>query len=59
MGGFMEFPPVLGGFEGFVDAEIQFALSQPEIAAQLLIRETGRLLESMFFYFGNGEPSLF
>ena len=58
-GGFME-PPVLPeGSGGFVDSAIKFTLSQPEFAAQLLLRKIVRLVEPMYFYFGDRQPSMF
>jgi hypothetical protein len=56
-GGFME-PPVLPeGSGGFIDSAIKFTLSQPEFAAQLLLRKIVRLVEPMYFYFGDRQPS--
>jgi len=56
--GFMEPVPLPTGAGSFTDAAIQFTLSQPEFGFQLLIRKVGRLVEPLFFYFGQGEPSI-
>ena len=56
-GGFMEPPPLPTGSSDFVQGAFIFTVSQPELAFQLLIRKIGRLMEPLFFYIGNGEPS--
>lgn len=57
-GGFMH-PPVLPeGSGGFVDSAIEFTLSQPEFAVQLLLRKAVMLVEPMYFYFGDRQPSV-
>ena len=58
-GGFMD-PPILpDGSGGFVDSAIKFTVSQPEFAVQLLLRKSARLVEPMYFYFGDRQPSIF
>jgi len=58
-GGFMD-PPILPDGSGcFVDSAIKFTVSQPEFAVQLLLRKRVRLVEPMYFYFGDRQPSIF
>jgi len=51
-GGFMDPPPLPPGTNGFLDAATQFVLDQPEKSAALLLRKIARMLEPLYFYYG-------